>query len=97
MTAECIDPEPKDPPKRKTVKMSKVGGLSFWGFGHCQGSRGIGETMAEIYDVDIIFDDTPDVTEEQDYNHSRPKRLTRIEKPKRTTEASHRIENDNKG
>lgn len=44
---------------RKTIKVPKTGGLGFWGFGHCQGNKGIGETLAEIYGVDVIFEDEP--------------------------------------
>lgn len=73
MATEHIDSESVNPPKRKTVRMSKKDALNFWGFGHCQGNRGIGEAMADIYDVDIIFDDLPDVTEQKDKAQSKKK------------------------
>ncbi len=59
--------------KRKTVHLPKTGGLGFWGFGHCQGNRGIGEAMADIYDIDVVFDDIPDVTESEKQSN-RPRR-----------------------
>ncbi len=65
--------EEKKEPKRKTIRLPKKGGLGFWGFGHCQGSRGIGEAMADIYDIDVIFDDIPDVTEDEKQS-TRPRR-----------------------